>query len=51
MSEVYRLAAFRVDRETSIKYSKFLTLKGLLKGVSDSIEMEADYISIRRVVR
>ena len=43
----YVLAAFDIHSSKSLKYQRYLTLDGLLWGIEQSVELGADYISLR----
>ncbi len=45
----YVLAAFNVETEKSIMYRKYKTLDGLARGVKHAMNLNADYISLRRI--
>ena len=49
MSDTYVLAAFNVETERSLKNQKYKTLEGLAKGVIQSMDLKADYVSLRRI--
>ncbi len=43
----YVLAAFEIHSPKSLKYQRYWSLDGLLKGIEQSVEKGADYISLR----
>lgn len=47
--ERYILAAFSIHQRKAIKYSEYVTLTGLAKGVVTAMERGADYVSLRRI--
>ena len=47
--ESYVLAAFSIHKRRAIKYSEYVTVNGLARGVKQAMERGADYISLRRI--
>ena len=47
--ERYILAAFSIHQRKAIKYSEYVTLQRLAKGVIAAMESGADYVSLRRI--
>ena len=47
--ERYILAAFSIHQRKAIKYSEYVTLQRLAKGVIAAMEKGADYVSLRRI--
>ena len=47
--ERFVLAAFSIHSRKALKYSEYVSVSGLARGVKQAVEGGADYISIRRV--
>ena len=47
--ESFVLAAFSINSRKALKYSGYVSVSGLTRGVKQAVEKGADYISIRRI--
>ena len=47
--EKYVLAGFDIHHRKAIKYSEYVTINGLAKGLKMAMAHGADYVSIRRI--